>query len=65
MKTKWLQWLCDKTRLDKKIVIIMLVGLSGIILLTVTELLPSGEEKSEETVNSEQRLVCKNGTSRI
>lgn len=54
MKTKWLQWLCDKTRLDKKIVILMLVGLSGIILLTVTELLPSGEEKSEETVNSEQ-----------
>lgn len=54
MKTKWLQWLCDKTRLDKKIVILMLVGLSGIILLTVTELLPSGEEKSEETVSSEQ-----------
>ncbi|MBQ8784376.1 MAG: hypothetical protein IJZ57_11460 [Clostridia bacterium] len=47
---KILQRICDKTKLDKKAVLIILVGLMGIVMLAVSEIIP---EKESEIVQEQ------------
>lgn len=44
---KLIEFIKEKTKLDKKVIVIMLIGLTGIILLVVSELIPSGEQADE------------------
>lgn len=49
-----LKSICEKTKLDKKAMIIIFIGLMGVMLLTVSELIPEKEveEESTETAQS-------------
>lgn len=53
MKVNIVQWLCEKTKLDKKIVVVFIVGIIGVVLLVATELMPADEDVTEPEIQPE------------
>ncbi len=50
---KILQRICEKTKLDKRAIVIIFIGLIGVVLLTVTELVPEKGDEPEVTETTE------------
>ncbi len=54
MKIKAIQWLQEKTKLDKKVIAVLLVGILGIVFLVISELIPDKPEEPDITQETPQ-----------
>ncbi len=65
MRSKGIDWLCKKTKLDKKTVLILLMGIAGIILLIVSGFIPDKKEDDEAVKAQENTVTCEDYAEEI